>query len=149
MDRRSIGSWLAGPRAAAVEAGVELGYPGQRLGLPEEGPGSIASFPRRLGAIIVDWLLCVAIARGLLGGGAFTTLGIFALENLLLVGTLGVTVGMRLAGVRVARPDGGVPRVWAVVVRTALLCLAVPAMLWDRDHRGLHDRASGTAVLRT
>jgi hypothetical protein len=33
-------------------------------------------------------------------------------------------------------------------VRTALLCLAIPALIWDADHRGLHDRVAGTMLVR-
>jgi uncharacterized RDD family membrane protein YckC len=32
--------------------------------------------------------------------------------------------------------------------RTALLCLLVPAVIFDRDGRGLHDRLTDTAVVR-
>ena len=35
-----------------------------------------------------------------------------------------------------------------IVVRTVLLFLLVPAVIVDRDGRGLHDRLSGTAVTR-
>ena len=35
------------------------------------------------------------------------------------------------------------------VLRTALLLLLIPALIWDRDGRGLHDRAAGTAVVHT
>jgi hypothetical protein len=34
------------------------------------------------------------------------------------------------------------------VVRTVLLCLAIPALIWDADLRGLHDRAAGTMLVR-
>jgi hypothetical protein len=34
------------------------------------------------------------------------------------------------------------------VARTLLLMLVVPAVVWDRDGRGLHDRLSGTVELR-
>jgi hypothetical protein len=44
--------------------------------------------------------------------------------------------------------DGGDPRWLPVLVRAALLCLAVPALIWDRDHRGVHDRVSNTMVVR-
>ena len=37
----------------------------------------------------------------------------------------------------------------AAVVRTVLLCLLVPALLVDADGRGLHDRLTQTAVVRT
>ena len=36
---------------------------------------------------------------------------------------------------------------WALV-RTALLLVVIPALLWDRDYRGLHDRATHTVVVR-
>jgi uncharacterized RDD family membrane protein YckC len=30
-----------------------------------------------------------------------------------------------------------------------LLALLVPALIWDRDGRGMHDKAAGTALVRT
>ncbi|GII55411.1 RDD family protein [Planotetraspora thailandica] len=142
-------TWISGTRAA----GVDLGYPGGRLGLPEEGPGSVAGFGRRIAAVLVDWLVCtVAIARGLLHAEGqsqgWVGLGVFAAEYVLLVGTLGFTLGMRIFGVRVATLQGGRPGLLSVLIRTFLLCLAVPALIWDRDRRGLHDRAAGTVVVR-
>ena len=74
-------------------------------------------------------------------------LAIFAVENVLLVGTLGFTLGMRVFGIRVAMLDGSRPPFQAVLIRTLLLCLAVPALIWDRDRRGLHDRAAKTIVV--
>lgn len=65
-NRQAIGSWLSGPRAAAEDMGVDFGYRGERLGLPEEGPGSVAPLGRRFGAIFVDWVLCLVISYGLL-----------------------------------------------------------------------------------
>jgi len=35
-----------------------------------------------------------------------------------------------------------------ILVRTVLLFLLVPAVVFDRDGRGLHDRLSDTAVVR-
>lgn len=142
-------TWISGTRAA----GVDLGYPGERLGLPEHGSGSVAGFGRRLGAILVDWLICVwAIAQGLFGADTLTAswvgLAVFAAENILLVGTTGATLGMRLFGIRVAGLRPGRPYFVAILIRTVLLCLAVPALIWDRDNRGIHDRVAGTVVLR-
>ncbi|WP_067183654.1 RDD family protein [Microtetraspora niveoalba] len=142
-------TWMGGVRSA----GIDLGYPGERLGFPPEGSGSVTGWGRRLGAILVDWLLCTwAIAGGVLGAQGQATgwvgLAVFAVENLLLVGTVGMTLGMRLFGLRVAMLDGGRPPLVPVLVRTFLLCLAVPALIWDRDRRGLHDRASNTVVVR-
>jgi uncharacterized RDD family membrane protein YckC len=66
-----------------------------------------------------------------------------------LVGLLGTSLGHRLVGIRVARLDGrrvGVPR---AALRALLLCLVLPAVVYDKDRRGIHDLASGTIVLRT
>ncbi|KAB2972392.1 MULTISPECIES: RDD family protein [unclassified Streptomyces] len=154
MDKRqAIGSWLSGPRAAAEEAGVDFGYRGEQLGLPQDGPGSIARPGRRLGALVVDWGLCVLIAYGLLtdGYGQATSnwaLLIFFVMGVLTVGTLGFTPGKRLFGLRVVAVDTGTVNPLRALLRTALLCVALPALIWDRDGRGLHDRLAGTVELR-
>lgn len=160
FDREDVGSWLSGPRAAAEAKGVDLGYRGQRLGLPESGPGSVAGFGRRLAALFVDWFAAIAVTS-LIGGpltdGALVygtpdfslvVLGVFALETAVLVWLTGASFGHRLLGLRVAslveRPAGLVRS----VIRTVLLCLLVPALIWDRDGRGMHDRAVATVVVR-
>lgn len=142
-------TWLGGVRSA----GVDLGYPGERLGVPEEGSGSMARFGRRFGALVIDWLICTwAIAQALLrinpAESPWVPVTIFAVQYLLLVGFLGQTFGHRLMGIRVAAMDGGRPRWLPVLVRTILLCLAVPAVIFDRDQRGVHDRVSNTMVVR-
>jgi uncharacterized RDD family membrane protein YckC len=76
------------------------------------------------------------------------TLGIFAAENLLLVGTLGSTIGHRVVGLQVRSVNGAPAKPVQVVVRTLLLCLFLPATIWDRDGRGLHDKAAGTVIVR-
>lgn len=137
-----MGSWLSGPGAGGDYR------PGQRLGRPLEGPGSVGGFGRRLAALVLDWLLCLLIATGLLRGGSVTTLVVFAVENLLLVSLVGATLGHRLLGLRVSSVDGRRASPLAVVIRTLLLVLAIPALIWDKDGRGLHDRAAGTLVVR-
>ncbi|MGY6025254.1 RDD family protein [Streptomyces spinosirectus] len=154
MDNRdAIGSWLSGPRAAAEDAGVEFGYRGQQLGLPEEGPGSIARPGRRFGALAVDWGLCLLIAYGLITHGYNQATGnwallVFFVLHVLTVGTIGFTPGKRLFGLRVVALDTGRPNPLRTVLRTALLCIAVPALIWDRDGRGLHDRLARTVEVR-
>ena len=144
MERKDIGTWLEGPKAAS---GADLGYPGERLGRPESGPGSVARLGRRLAAIFVDWLVALAVAR-LLGRHPVLPLLVLFAENALLVGTAGFTIGQRLLGLRVSRVRGGAPGLVRAAVRALLLCLAVPALVWDRDQRGLHDRAADTLVER-
>lgn len=142
-------TWLGGLRAA----GVDLGYPGERLGLPEEGSGSIAGWGRRIAGLAIDWMICTWVVVQLLfkmnpAESPWAPAAVFALQYLLLVGFMGQTFGHRLAGIRVAAMDGGDPRLLPVLVRTVLMCLALPALIWDRDHRGVHDRVSNTMVVR-
>jgi uncharacterized RDD family membrane protein YckC len=123
--------------------------------MPERGPGSVARFGRRLVAIFVDWFLCDVIAAGFMsyrlgqgGLGPFKPLTVFVLMNVLLVGTLGCTIGHRLLGIRVVRVDGVSPGPFLAVIRTILLAVAIPAVIWDRDTRGLHDKIAGTITVR-
>lgn len=148
-----MGSWLSGPRAALEDAGADFGYPGERLGLPEEGSGSIARPGRRLGALAVDWALCLLVADGLITHGysqatSNWALLVFLALGLLTVGTVGFTPGKRLFGLRVLALSTGRVQPLRAALRTVLLCLAIPALVWDRDGRGLHDRLAGTVEVR-
>ncbi|WP_431033027.1 RDD family protein [Streptomyces sp. P6-2-1] len=154
MDNRdAMGSWLSGPRAAAEEMGVDFGYRGERLGLPEEGPGSLAPLGRRFGALLVDWALCMLIAYGLIARGdqqaaGNWALGIFFVLSLLTLGTVAGTPGKVLFRLRVVAEDGGRLGIVRVLIRSVLLCIAIPALIWDRDARGLHDRLSRAVQIR-
>ncbi|GAC1322800.1 MAG: RDD family protein [Mycobacteriales bacterium] len=153
---RWSGSWLGGPSSAGLGR-VEAGWRGERLGLPAAGPGSVVALPRRLAAFGLDLLAGAAIgglvnafvhnpspgSRGLAANLAFV------LEVAVLTGLTGQSLGMRALGVRVLRLTGTpIPGLGWALVRTLLLVLLVPAVIWDRDSRGLHDRASGTVVVR-
>lgn len=141
-----IGSWLQGPAQTTRD---DEGYPGRRLGLPESGRGSMARFGRRLVALCIDWGLCLLVSSAFFGGDPWATLGVFTVENLLLVGAAGCTAGQCVLGMRVVRVAGGPPSVLQALGRGVLLSLALPALVWDRDQRGLHDRFMGTMLVRT
>ncbi|MFE2513443.1 RDD family protein [Streptomyces naganishii] len=153
-NRQAMGSWLSGPRAAIEDAGADLGYRGEQLGLPEEGPGSIARPGRRLGALAVDWGLCLLIAYSLIADSyhsaaqVWAPLVLFALMVLTL-GTVGFTPGKRLFGLRVVALDTGRVQPLRALLRTVLFFLAIPPLVWDRDGRGLHDRLAGTVEIRS
>ena len=146
-------SWLDGPgRTAQSGASGVQDYPGQRLGRPAEGPGSVGRFGRRLLGVLLDWVIALLIADALLKPlhwGSFAPLAVFFVEHAVLVGTLGTTIGHRLLGLRVERLSGGLPGPLLGTLRALLLCLAVPPLIWDADQRGLHDRYLGTLVVRT
>jgi RDD family len=122
-------------------------YPGQQFGLPERGPGSVSSMPRRLLALLIDWLLSMVIAYWWTHS-QFWTIAVFAVEAYLLTALGGSTVGKRLMGIRAMRVDGGPVGFGWALVRTAILLTVVPPLLTDRDLRGLHDRAANTIVVR-
>ena len=64
VDRKDFGSWLQGPRERTNAAGQ---YRGRDLGLPPQGPGSVAGFGIRFAGVLIDWTIASFIARGLFG----------------------------------------------------------------------------------
>lgn len=128
-----------------------------RLGLPAQGPGSVASSGRRALAFAFDAIASGLVARLLdpvdTTGQLDLSVGLLPLAVLAVVYVVGLllldrTPGMQLLGLRVARIDGTGVTLVPAALRTALLLLLVPAVVTDRDGRGLHDRAAGTAVVR-
>ncbi|WP_341210389.1 RDD family protein [uncultured Microbacterium sp.] len=143
----------------AVTVPVENEYPGQRLGLPREGRGSIARPGRRIAALLID----VACA-GLIGFAFFSapdpvtgvpfanpiaTNLIFFLVQIVFIPLIGGSPGHRLLGMRLELASGGWVGVWRPIIRTLLLGLIIPAVVCDADQRGLHDKAVGTVLVRS
>lgn len=129
-------------------------FPGQRLGLPQTGTGSTASWGRRVVALFVDWFACLGVTA-LIGrqvgmsdtATSLTPLLVLFVELTLLVGLLGSSLGHRLVSIRVARLDGRPVGVARAALRAVLVCLVIPAVVFDKDRRGLHDLAAGTVVI--
>jgi uncharacterized RDD family membrane protein YckC len=146
-----VGSWLQGPGSLREQREGET-YPGERLGLPRDGRHSIAGFGPRLVAVLVDWVAALLVARIFVDpqepAYGWVTLGIFAVAVWVGVGLTGASLGQFVRGLRVLRLDGRLPGPAWALLRTLLLVLLIPALVWDRDGRGLHDRASGTMVVR-
>ena len=138
-----------GPAGASQAAGepVVSSYPGEKFGLPESGPRSVSGMGRRVGALLIDWLLCVFIATALLHS-QYWALALFGAEVYILTVLTGTTIGKRTFGIRVARLDGRPVGAGWGLVRTVLLLCVVPPLIIDRDRRGLHDKAANTIVLR-
>ena len=135
---------------------VEQNWPGERLGLPEHGSGSVAGWGRRVLALLVDWLLSMLAAGAFVGtdvwtggrAGAWAPLAVFAAQVWLLTALLGASAGQRILGIRVVGVDGGSIGLWSALIRTLLICLVIPPVVYDRDQRGLHDLATGAIVVR-
>ena len=131
----------------------DVTYRGQRLGLPESGPGSMATFGRRVVALFIDWIAAMLISRALVGTPettleSFATLGIFAVEVTILTWLWGSSFGQRLVGIRVVGRTRRLGFV-AALLRTVLICIVIPPVITDADGRGLHDRAVDSVVIRS
>lgn len=154
---RMTGSWLSGPSAALPQGQQgQQDYPGQWLGLPENGPGSLVPALKRVLALVIDWFTAMGVAMALVGDNPLESplLSAYTLIIWFAVGVLSVTFfsftpGQYIAGIHVVRVDTqarvGILRALA---RQALLVFLVPAIVNDVDGRGLHDRSTGTALVR-
>lgn len=151
---RWIDAWLPG---AAAPAGPTGGHPGERFGLPRDGPNAAAGFGRRLAALTLDWIASYVITLLVRGTDAladpnlgFTVLLVWFLLTAVPVAVFGATAGMTTVGIRVASLDSaaviGVPR---ALLRTLMIALIIPPLARDDDGRGWHDRATRTVVVRT
>ena len=130
-------------------------YPGQQLGLPAQGHGSLATWGARVGALIIDWAVCMGVAVVLFGPGvvtgggwrAFMTLATFFVQSTLLSWLAGGSLGQvicRIAVVRLDRQPLGIAR---AVLRAALVSLALPAVIIGPNRRNLADLTAGTIVI--
>lgn len=100
-------------------------------------------------AIAADWLPCYLVAQLFTSNPATSTLAIFALLTAASVTLAGRSPGHALVGLRVSMLDGQRAGLAAGLIRTVLICLVIPPLVYNADGRGLHDRAAGTVVLRT
>jgi len=160
VERKDLGSWLNGPILGIGETG-EVQEPGVRLGLPASGPGSVAGIGRRIVALFIDWIIAVTlvslVSKGSLGFGVapaqssrsgWVCLVVFFFFVTAFTGFTGASLGQRFMKIVVARLDGSPIGLLRAVVRTFLLCLVIPAVFYDRDRRGFHDKAVGTLTLQ-
>lgn len=132
-------------------------YPGERLGLPTQGYRSVARAGRRIGAFLIDWIIAYILSFLAFGLGAITAppwgstivWGVFIALQVLAIPLLGGSLGHRLCGMAVTPLRGGWVGVWRPVVRSLLLGVVIPALVWDSDQRGFHDKIAGTVLVRT
>ncbi len=164
---RVTGSWLSGPQIGPGD-GVDNDFRGQDLGLPASGPGSLATGWPRVAGLLVDWLIAGGLAILFVGFESSvlgtTQLGIWFVMGIFAVSLFGFTPGQFVVGMRVARVDFGAERnaaeaagkespasvgIVRAFFRQLLMVFLVPALINDYNGRALHDRATGTAIVRT
>ena len=105
---------------------------------------------------MVDWLACLLVAGVIAGGGANPDHGwrawlpmlVFLVEAGFLTALVGGSFGQLVLRVAVVRVDNRPLSLLRALGRTLLICLVIPPLVYDRDHRGLHDLATRTVTLR-
>ncbi len=128
-------------------AGVAGDWPGRDLGLPASGPRSIGRLGRRIGALAIDYGYTVIVSMVFFGYDRFSLIAIFAVTQIVSILLANGSIGHLLVGLRVVPVTGGRLQWWRPIVRTLLLCLVIPAVIWDKDQRGMHDRGAGTVLV--
>ena len=82
------------------------------------------------------------------GWEAWLPLLVFWLEVGLLTPLLGGSFGQVLTRVAVVHVDGRPVSLLVSLLRSLLICLVVPPVIYNRDRRGLHDLVTGTLTVR-
>ena len=117
-----------------------------------------ASWPRRIAALVIDWVLSSLVTILIVGpheyarqggGSSWVVLGVFALEVTVLTTLAGGSFGQLLVRIRVLSTDGRPLNLLVALARTLLICVVVPPLIFEtRTGRGLHDRWTGSAAYR-
>lgn len=134
---------------------MENSYPGQSIGLPESGRGSLASWWSRIGAMIGDWAASMIVATLFFGPGvltesgwrSFMILAVYFVEASILTTVTGSSFGQLIARIGVVRVNGEPLGLWRPTVRTALKCLVIPMIVIGAERRAMNDMLLGTVVV--
>ena len=90
----------------------------------------------------------MALSAAFFSYDSIVTLLLFVGLQVLFTIVMNASIGHAVLGMRVVPMAGGLLGVWRPLVRAVLIALVVPALLFDENQRGLHDRAAGTVLLR-
>jgi len=112
-----------------------------------------AGWGRRIAALFIDWLVSSLVLIAIAGpsrysgpNGTSLILPIFFVEIVLFTILLGGSFGQIALKIRVRRIDGARLTPWAILIRTLLIVLVVPPLIFKSDGRGLHDMAVNSAA---
>lgn len=131
-------------------------HPGARLGLPPVGPGSVAGWGIRLLALLIDWVASMLVAALFVGTAVWSgqgaaqwaTMAVFVVEATLLTAVAGGSFGQVATRIAVVRLDRKQVNLLVALVRTLLVVLVVPPLVFNRDQRGLHDLVAKTVTVK-
>ncbi|MEX1080246.1 MAG: RDD family protein [Homoserinimonas sp.] len=136
------------PTATTQPTGATPRWPGERFGLPQSGPRSVARPGRRIAALAIDFLLAALLSAAFFQYSGIASTIIFAVTQVVFITLVAGGIGHLIVGLRVVPIAGGWIGWWRPVVRTLLICAVVPPLIWDSDQRGLHDKLAGTVLVR-
>ena len=117
---------------------------------------NLAGVWQRIFALVLDWSASLLIVRLLFPELTFGsdlygvwTMAVFALEVIILTWLTGASFGQRIIGIGVVSYRSERLALWQVVARTLMIILVIPAVVMDKDKRGLHDILVGAGVIKT
>lgn len=122
-------------------------WAGEFLGLPESGAASAASYPRRIGAIFIDWFVASGIGMMIAPNNPGVVLAVFVMMHFVLLWLFGTTLGKRVFGIQVVQVGGAPIKLYQAAIRAVLLGLVIPVVIIDQDSRGLHDKLAGAVQI--
>ena len=105
--------------------------------------------------VLIEWLLCAAIAKGFFDGGQrwaepYVAPAIFFAQYVFFAILGGATPGHRIVGLTIVRfSDGGMPTPIQALIRASLLVIIVTAITFDQNGRGINERFSNTVLVKT
>ena len=109
----------------------------------------------RLAALAIDWAIATMTTALFVPpfssalGPSSLRLGIFLVEVSIVTGFTGSSMGQRMMGLRVLSwPDHLFISPLRAFIRTLLITLVIPAVVYDNEGRGLHERITQTTVVR-
>jgi uncharacterized RDD family membrane protein YckC len=115
-----------------------------------------ASWPRRIAALVIDWIVSSLVTIGIVGfgtysrqggGSSWVVLGVFALEVAILTTLAGGSFGQLIMRIRVLTTDGRPLSLLVALARTLLICVVIPPLIFKTESgRGLHDLWTSSAA---
>lgn len=110
-----------------------------------------ASWLRRIGALMIDWLASYAVAFFILQDvqhSAFVplNLAIFWFESAVGIALTGSSFGQKLLRMTVHQLNGRPLSLLKAFQRQLLICLLIPPLVFREDGRGLHDIWTNSAA---
>ncbi len=121
-------------------------------------PFETTTWARRVGALVVDWIASTLVVIAFVGLDEYgqtgspaqaLVLGVYVLESALLTALVGGSFGKLVTRLRVVRANGDPrpPGLLQSLVRSVLVALVIPPLVYRPDGRGLHDMVAGTATV--